>query len=167
MSDATNWWRVTWGPDFTVLELDPGIHQLWQNTLSIKYGVFLQDDILIVDSTFIRWLFHLAVFDWICVAVAYGMMTSATFSASLALCGGIHPSPVVVTQRPVMWSFDVIIDLRLTHAWANSQNGGDWRLHRAHYGVKVMVCSLWFISNDGPFNCELVMSKRQIHSLVS
>ena len=65
------------------------------------------------------------------------IMTSSneTFSAILALCAGIHQSPVnSPSQRPVTRSFDVFIDLRLNTRL--SKRSWDW-------WFETPSCSLW------------------------
>ena len=41
-------------------------------------------------------------------------------------------------QRPVTRNFDVFFDLRL-NGWVNNGEAGDWRRHRAHYDVTVII----------------------------
>ena len=58
-----------------------------------------------------------------------------TFSALLAICAGNSPVPgEFPAKRPVMRSFDVFLDKRLS----NNREVGDLRRHLAHYGFTVM-----------------------------
>ena len=49
------------------------------------------------------------------------------------------------SQRPVTQSFEVFLICVLTNSWANSQDAGDLRRHRAHYDVILMTwrVTLW------------------------
>ena len=61
-----------------------------------------------------------------------------TFSALLAFCAGSSPvTGEFPAQRPVTRSFNVFFDLRLD-SWANNEDAGDLRRHRAHYDIIVM-----------------------------
>ena len=62
-----------------------------------------------------------------------------TFSALLALCAGIHRSPVNSPHKSqwrgaLMFSFICT----WTNGWANNRNADDLRCHRAHYYAIVM-----------------------------
>ena len=58
------------------------------------------------------------------------------FVALLALCEGNPPvTGGFLSRRPVTQSFDVFFDLRLKNGWANNRDAGEFRRHRAHYGV--------------------------------
>ena len=60
-----------------------------------------------------------------------------TFSALLAICAGNSPVPdEFPTQRPVMRSFDVFLDLRLNKRLSKQSWG--WWFEIAHYDVTVM-----------------------------
>ena len=66
-----------------------------------------------------------------------------TFSALLGLCAGNSPATCEFpTQRPVMWSFDVFFDLRLTEQLSN-QSWGWW--------FEMPSCPLWCHNNDQSF----------------
>ena len=63
-----------------------------------------------------------------------------TFSALLALCAGNSPvTGEFPSQRPVIRSFDVFIDLLMNNAWVNNRQAVDLRRYRAHYDVIVMI----------------------------
>ena len=61
------------------------------------------------------------------------------FSALLALCAGnSQVTGEFPAQRPVKWSIDVFLNLRLIK-WLNKHSWGWWlRRYRAHYDVAVM-----------------------------
>ena len=62
-----------------------------------------------------------------------------TFSALLAICAGNSPvTGEFLLQRPVARSFDVFYDVQ-TNDWANHRDAGDFRRHRAHYDLTVML----------------------------
>ena len=62
-----------------------------------------------------------------------------TFSALLALCAGIHRSPVNSPHKG-QWHGALMFSLicALIHVWANNREAGDLRRHRAHYDVTVI-----------------------------
>ena len=60
-----------------------------------------------------------------------------------ALCGKNH-------QVPVMWNFDMSIDIKLNVCWTNSQIAGTLRCHDTH------VMSLWY-------NCKIWLFLCMIH----
>ena len=75
-----------------------------------------------------------------------------TVSALLALCAGNSPvTGEFPSQRPVTRSLDVFFDLRLNTLFSlrllyivvsgsvNNREAGDFRCHRAHYDVTVMI----------------------------
>ena len=64
-----------------------------------------------------------------------------TFSVLLAICAGNSPvTSEFPAQRPVMRSFDVFFDLHLNKRLSkNNHEAGDWRCHRPHYDVIVVV----------------------------
>ena len=67
------------------------------------------------------------------------MSSNGTFSALLALCAGIHRSPVNSShkgQRRGALMFSLIC--AGIHAWVNNREAGDLRRHRAHYDIIVM-----------------------------
>ena len=72
------------------------------------------------------------------------MMTSSngnmeTFSALLAICSGIHRSPVNSSQRPVTRSFDFFFwSAYSIYDWINNDEAGDLIPHRAHYDLIVI-----------------------------
>ena len=55
------------------------------------------------------------------------------------LCGEFTGPRWIPAQRPVTRSFDAFLDLRRINGWVNYGEAGDWRRHRAHYDVIVMV----------------------------
>ena len=60
-------------------------------------------------------------------------------SALLAHCAGNSPvTGEFSSQMPVTRNFDVFFDLRLS-TWVNNREAGDFRGHRAHYDVAVML----------------------------
>ena len=66
-----------------------------------------------------------------------------TFSALLAICAANSPVPGEFrAQRPVTRSFDAFFDLRLNR-WVNDGEAGEFRRHRAHYDVIVMIRWVW------------------------
>ena len=70
------------------------------------------------------------------------MMTSSTetFSALLALCEGIHRSPVDFPHKGKTLIFSLIC--AWTDRWANNQNADELRRHRDHYNVTVMIIKI-------------------------
>ena len=62
-----------------------------------------------------------------------------TFSALLALCEGIHWSPVDSPHKG-QWREALIFSLicAWTNVWANNGDAGDLRRYRAHYYVIIM-----------------------------
>ena len=63
-----------------------------------------------------------------------------TFSALLAICAGIHRSPVNSPHKgPVTRSFDVFFISAQMKGWVNNGEAGDLRRNRAHYDVIVML----------------------------
>ena len=75
------------------------------------------------------------------IKVNHHMMTSSngTFSASLALCGGIHRSSVNSPHKS-QWRGALMFSLicALINGCVNNRETGDPRRHRAHYDVIVM-----------------------------
>ena len=69
-----------------------------------------------------------------------------TFFALLAICVGIHRSPVTSPHKG-QWSGALIFSLTWTNSWANNGDAGDLRRYRAHYDVIVMVlCNTTLVS---------------------
>ena len=63
-----------------------------------------------------------------------------TFFALLAICAGNSPvTGEFPAQRPVTRSFDDWFDLRLINGWVNNGETSDFRRHRAHFDVIVML----------------------------
>ena len=62
-----------------------------------------------------------------------------TFSVLLALCAGIHRSPVNSPYKG-QWRGALMFSLicAWTNGWINNGDTGDLRYHRAHYDVTVM-----------------------------
>ena len=62
-----------------------------------------------------------------------------TFSALLALCGGIHRSPVNSPHKG-QWRGGLMFSLiyARTNGWVNNRNASHLRRHHAHYNVTVM-----------------------------
>ena len=62
-----------------------------------------------------------------------------TFSALLALCAGIHRSPVNSPHKG-QWRGTLMFSLICvwTNGWVNNREAGDLRRYRAHYDVTVM-----------------------------
>ena len=68
-----------------------------------------------------------------------------TFSALVAICAGNSSvTGEFPAQRPVTQSFDVFFDLRI-NGWVNNCEAGDWRRHRAHDDLTVMVMGVLVI----------------------
>ena len=66
-----------------------------------------------------------------------------TFSALLAICAGNSPGTgEFPAQRPVTWSFDVILFFICVsiNGWVNNHEAGDLRHCCAHYNIIVMHC---------------------------
>ena len=65
-----------------------------------------------------------------------------TFSALLALCGGIHWSPVNSPHKG-LWREALMFSLIYAwiKGWVNNREAGDLRRYHAHYDVIVMVDS--------------------------
>ena len=82
-----------------------------------------------------------------------------TFSTVLVLCAG--NSPVIgefSSQRPVTRSFGVFFYLRLMNCWANNGWAGDFRRHRPHYDVTVMVRRALSLCGDEPAIITFIVS---------
>ena len=74
-----------------------------------------------------------------------------TFSAILALCEGNPPvTGGFPSQRPVPRSFDVSLIRAQTNGSANNGDAGDLKRRRAHYGVTVMIRSMYHITARTP-----------------
>ena len=75
-----------------------------------------------------------------------------TFSALLALCAGIHRSPVNSPHKG-QWRGALMFSLICVwiNAWANNRETGDLRRHRAHYdaivklSVRVVHEAMWTV----------------------
>ena len=68
-------------------------------------------------------------------------MTSSNgniFRVTGPLCGEFTVTGEFPTQRPVMRSFDVFLDLCMNKRLGNNVEAGDLRCHRAHYDVIIM-----------------------------
>ena len=63
-----------------------------------------------------------------------------TFSALLAICAGIHRSPVNSPHKG-QWRGALIFSLICVwiNGWVNNREAGDLRRYRAHYDVTVML----------------------------
>ena len=63
-----------------------------------------------------------------------------TFSALLALCEGIHRSPMDSPHKG-QWREALMLSLifACTNGWTSSRDASDLRRNRAHYGVIVMI----------------------------
>ena len=74
------------------------------------------------------------------------MMTSSNgnISALLALCAGIHRSPVNSPQEG-QWCGVLMFSLICVwiNGWVNNREAGDLRRHHAHYAVTVMMGMMW------------------------
>ena len=70
-----------------------------------------------------------------------------TFSALLALCAGIHRSPVNSPHKG-QWRGALIFSLICAriNRWVNNGETGNLRRHRAHYDAIVMWCKLFSVS---------------------
>ena len=78
-----------------------------------------------------------------------------TFSTLLALCGGNSPvTGGFPSQRPVMRSFDVFLDLRLNKR-LSKQSGGWW--------FEMPSCSLWHHQNSNDKNDHAMMRLLCVH----
>ena len=67
-----------------------------------------------------------------------------TFSALLALCEGNSPvTGEFPSQKPVTWSFDIFVDLRL-----NKRLGKESRRHHPHYDVTVISPIIFGVSSQ-------------------
>ena len=65
-----------------------------------------------------------------------------TFCMLLALCeGNSLVTSEFPAQRPVTWSFDVLLWARI-NSWVNNRKAGDLRRHRTYYDVIVMIYML-------------------------
>ena len=67
-----------------------------------------------------------------------------TYFALLAICAGIHRSPVNSTHKGQWrgaWMFPPLICAWI-NGWANNSEAGDLRRHRTHYDVTVMYSPL-------------------------
>ena len=69
-----------------------------------------------------------------------------TFFTLLALCTGIHLSPVNSPHKD-QWRRALMFSLicALTNGCVNNRDAGDLRRHRAHYDVTVMKCTLHWL----------------------
>ena len=67
-----------------------------------------------------------------------------TFSVLLAICRGIHRSPVNSPHKG-QWRGASMFSLICVwiNGWVNNREAGDFRRYRAHYDVTVMSCSIY------------------------
>ena len=63
-----------------------------------------------------------------------------TFSALLALCGGLHRSHINSPHKG-QWRTALMFSLicAWTNGWVNNRDAGDLKRHRAHYDVTIMA----------------------------
>ena len=74
-----------------------------------------------------------------------------TFSASLAICGGIHRSPVNSLHKGQWRGASMLSLIRAPiNGWVNNGEAGDLRHHRDHYEVTVM--HPWSVQRDSTIN---------------
>ena len=68
-----------------------------------------------------------------------------TFSALLAICAGIHRSPVNSPHKGQWW-WALVFSLICAwiNGWVNKREAGDLRRHCAHYDVILMWC-MWYM----------------------
>ena len=85
----------------------------------------------------------------------------ATFSASLAICAGIHRSPVNSPHKG-QWRGALIFFLIYVwiNGWVNNREAGDLRRHRGHYDVYICESRSVHLHIDG-----LVQEKRNANVL--
>ena len=100
-----------------------------------------------------------------------------TFSALLAICAGIHRSPVNSPYKG-QWRGAFMFCLISTrmNGWVNNRESGNLRLHHAHYDVTVMtrgsqlvfsniVCNYWlYLYHSSEINANALVSAYIIHN---
>ena len=80
-----------------------------------------------------------------------------TFFVLLAFCAGNSPvTDEFPSQRPVTWSFHVLIGVWI-NAWVNNHEAGDLRRHHTHYDAIVMVTHIWIKFSAFWWKEQLVM----------
>ena len=86
-----------------------------------------------------------------------------TFSASLALCAGNSSvTGEFPSRRPVTWSFGVFsLTCAWINGWVNTREAGDFRRHRAHYDVTVILCAPF----TQPPRTLWAMTQREFHHI--
>ena len=87
------------------------------------------------------------------------------FSALLALCVGIHQSPVNSPHKG-QWRGALMFSLicTWTNDWVNNRNAGDLRRHRAHYDVTVML-ELEMVGQKWGTTCDCHISNRPVSQI--
>ena len=89
------------------------------------------------------------------------MMTSSTFSASLALYEGNPPvTGGFPSQRPMIRSFDIFFDVCLNKRLSKFRDAGDLKRHRAQYDVIVKFAIYMHSSHSSLYD---VQSKQNNH----
>ena len=95
----------------------------------------------------IEWVWVWMNRDWIYqggLTHAWWRHQMGTLSALLAICAGDSPvTGEFPTQMPVTRSFDVFICAWI-NGWVNNSDAGDFRHHRVHYDVTVMLMYCYF-----------------------
>ena len=91
-----------------------------------------------------------------------------TFSALLAFCAGNSPVPVNSPHKG-QWRGALMFSLICVwiNGWVNNREAGDWRRHRGHYDVNIMVpislhlfCPFAYLGpNDDPHHCHIYASQ--------
>ena len=96
----------------------------------------------LMASCFMSWPGTHCTYDF---SITWWRHQMETFSALLALCEGI-PSVTggFPSQRQVMFA----LICAWTNSWANYQDAGDLRRHRAHYDVTVMRVQIFNLSSS-------------------
>ena len=76
---------------------------------------------------------------YILKAITWWRHQMETFSALLAICRGIHRSPVNSPHKG-QWRGTLVFSMicAWTNGWVNTRDAGDYTRHRAHYDVTVM-----------------------------
>ena len=87
-----------------------------------------------------------------------------TFSALLAICAGIHRSPVNSPYKG-QWRWALLFSLICAwiNGWVNRREVGDLRRHRTHYDVTVMNCSCICLNYTGTLGLCNIGYSSQMH----
>ena len=94
------------------------------------------------------------------LALSWWRHQMETFSTLLAFVQGIHQWPV---NSPHKGLWRRALSFSLICVWVNNREAGDWRRHRAHYDVTVMIKCAWLV----PWKCSIIICPSGKKNIVS